>query len=156
MKKSLFVVLPGVLSLFTAMFVPSLSDADDSPKMAKASQQELAALWSDLYVDDPAAANAVIKLYKIPSAAVPFLKEKLQPLKLDPDQCRRLLLELGSENEKVWKTAWPFSRSTGERYLPKEWFGSNRMSKERLQLPAATTSEGRRHVQHVLATGDGM
>ena len=106
MRKSLFAVLPGVLSLFTAMFVPSLSHADDVPKMAKASQQELEALWSDLYVDDPAAANAVIKLYKIPSAAVPFLKEKLQPLKLDPAQCRRLLLGLGSENEKVWKTAW--------------------------------------------------
>jgi hypothetical protein len=28
-----------------------------------------------------------------------------------------------------------------ERYLAKEWFGSNRLSKERLQLPAATTTE---------------
>jgi hypothetical protein len=88
------------------MFVPSPSQADDAPKQAKTSQKELETLWSDLYAGDPAAANAVIKFYKNADAAVPFLKEKLQPLKLDADQCRRLLKELGSQDEKVWKPAW--------------------------------------------------
>jgi hypothetical protein len=88
------------------MFVPSPSQADDAPKQAKASRKELETLWSDLCAGDPAAANAVIKFYKNADAAVPFLKEKLQPLKLDADQCRRLLKELGSQDEKVWKAAW--------------------------------------------------
>ncbi len=106
MRNSLLLVFPGVLALFASMLVPSLSQADDAPKKARESRQELEALWSDLYTDDPAAAIAVIKLYKYGDAAVPFLKEKLQPLKLDADQCRKLLRELGSPDEKVWKPAW--------------------------------------------------
>jgi hypothetical protein len=87
------------------MVAPSPSWADGAPEQAKASQMELEALWSDLYADDPAAATAVIKFYKNGNAAVPFLKEKLQPLRLDADECRQLLKELGSEDEKVWKAA---------------------------------------------------
>src|SRR5262249_59573455 len=49
---------------------------------------------------------AVLKLYKNAGAAVPFLKAKLQPLKLDAEQCRQLLQELGSADDKVWKAAW--------------------------------------------------
>jgi hypothetical protein len=94
------------MSLVASVFVPLLSEADDEPQQGKASQQELKALWSDLYGGDPAAANAVIKFYKNADAAVPFLKEKLQPLRLDASQCRRLLKELGSPDEKVWKSAW--------------------------------------------------
>jgi hypothetical protein len=106
MRNSLVVLLPGVLGLFTSILAPSPSLADDAAKQAKLSRQELEALWSDLYADDPAAANAVIKLYKNADASVPFLKEKLQPLELDADECRRLLKELGSNDEKVWKAAW--------------------------------------------------
>jgi hypothetical protein len=78
----------------------------DEPKQIEASQAELEALWSDLYAEEPTASSAVLKLYKNADAAVPFLKEKLQPLKLDADKCRQLLKELGSEDEKVWKAAW--------------------------------------------------
>ena len=100
MRNSLFVVLPGVLGLFSSMLMLSL--ADDADKLGR---QELEALWSDLYGDDPAAANAVIKLFKNAETSVPFLKEKLPPLQLDADQCRQLLKDLGSNDEKVWKAA---------------------------------------------------
>ncbi len=106
MRNSLFVVLSGVLVLFTSMLAPSPSPADGATKQAKASRQELEALWSDLYGDDPAAATAIIKLYENADASVPFLKEKLQPLELDADECRRLLKVLGNYDEKVWKAAW--------------------------------------------------
>ena len=106
MRNSLFVVLSGVLVLFTSMFAASPSPADEAAEQAAASRQELEALWSDLYGDDPAAATAIIKLYKQADATVPFLKEKLQPLVLDADECRRLLKELGSNDEQVWKAAW--------------------------------------------------
>jgi hypothetical protein len=102
----LFVVLSGVLVLFTSMLATSPAPAVDATEQAKASRQELEVLWSDLYGEDPAAATAIIKLYKNADASVLFLKGKLQPLELDADECRRLLKELGSSDEKVWKAAW--------------------------------------------------
>lgn len=78
------------------------ADAPDDDRV----RQELEALWSDLYGAEPTASNALLKLYKIADVAVPFLKEKLQPLELKPDACRQLLKELGSEEEREWKAAW--------------------------------------------------
>jgi hypothetical protein len=95
----------GVLGLLSSLLFAALSQATDEPKRTDASPTELEALWSNLYADEPAAANAALKLYKSADAAVPFLKQKLQPLRLDADQCRQLLQELGSEDEKVWKAA---------------------------------------------------
>lgn len=105
MGKSWFAVLSGVLGLLSVMLAPS-SLADDAAKQAKVRQQELEALWSDLYGDDPAATTAAIRLYKNADASVPFLKEKLQPLELEADECRRLLKDLGSNDVKVWRSAW--------------------------------------------------
>jgi hypothetical protein len=68
--------------------------------------KDLEALWADLYKDEPEASSAVLKLFKQPERAVPFLKEKLRPLKMDADRCRQLLTDLGSEDAKVWKAAW--------------------------------------------------
>ena len=96
MRDKMLLMLTAALGLLTPMVA-----AAPAPKPAEISQKELEALWSDLYADDPAASNAVLKFYKNAGAAVPFLKEKLQPLKLDADQCRRLLKELGSKDEKV-------------------------------------------------------
>lgn len=106
MRICLSVVLAGVLGLLIVKRVPAISPADEVASQAKVSRQQLEALWSDLYGDDPAAATAVIKLYKNADASVPFLKEKLQPLDLDADECRQLLNELGSNDEKLWQAAW--------------------------------------------------
>lgn len=77
-----------------------------APIPAKAKKKELEELWADLYKDEPDASRAVLKLFKQPDYTVPFLKEKLQPLKLDADRYRQLLRDLGSEDEKTWKAAW--------------------------------------------------
>src|SRR5262249_27797696 len=98
--------LTPVLGLLTSIPAAAPAPAEDERKQVVTVKKELEALWSDLYADDPAASNAVLKLYKNADAAVPFLKEKLQPLRLDADQCRALLKELGSNDEKVWKAAW--------------------------------------------------
>src|SRR5262245_53083596 len=86
--------------------VVSLSMAAHTPPDKKLQAKDLAALWADLYKDDPAASRAVLKLFKHPGAAVGFLKGKLRPLKLDAARCRRLLRDLGSMDEKTWKAAW--------------------------------------------------
>lgn len=80
--------------------------ASDETAQTEPTQNELDAWWADLYGEDPVAANAIIKFYKNGDAAVPYLKERLQPLELQADQCKRLLKELGSDDEQVWRAAW--------------------------------------------------
>jgi hypothetical protein len=87
--------------------IASLSVAAPVPTVNKeAKKKELEALWADLYKDEPAATNAALRLFKQPDHTVPFLKEKLRPLKLDVLRCRQLLNELGSSDEKKRKAAW--------------------------------------------------
>ena len=102
----MLLVLTAVLGLLTSISAAAPAPAEGERKQVVPAEAELKALWSDLYADDPAASNAVLKLYKNADAAVPFLKEKLLPLRLDADECRSLLKELGSKDEKVWKAAW--------------------------------------------------
>ena len=97
-------VLAAAIGLLASVSAPA--PAQDEGKKVALADDELKALWADLYGEDPAASAAVIRLYKNADAAVPFLKEKLPPLTLDADECRSLLTELGSKDEKVWKPAW--------------------------------------------------
>jgi hypothetical protein len=89
-----------VLGLLTSISAVAPAPAKDERKQVVPAEEELKALWADLYAADPAASNAVLKLYKNADAAVPFLKEKLLPLRLDADECRSLLKELGSKDER--------------------------------------------------------
>jgi hypothetical protein len=91
--------------LLTVVLVGPLAAAP-LPVNKEAKQKELDGLWADLIKDEPAASLAVLRLYKQPEHAVPFLKAKLRPLKLDGDRCNQLLKELGSDDEKTWKAAW--------------------------------------------------
>ena len=75
------------------------------PVDKEAKKKELETLWAELYKDEPAASTALLKLFKQPEHAVPFLKEKLKPLKLDQNRCQELIKDLGSDDEKVWKAA---------------------------------------------------
>jgi hypothetical protein len=98
-----------LLLLLSALFGFScleLSAAPARPVDKVAKKKELESLWTKLYEDEPASTTAAIKLFKQPEHAVPFLQEKLRPLKLEAVQCRKLLAELGSNDEKTWKAAW--------------------------------------------------
>jgi hypothetical protein len=95
-----------VLAVFFG-FVAALSMAAPAPSLDKvAKKKELETLWAELYKDEPASTAAAIKLFRQPEHTVPFLKEKLRPLKLEAAGCRKLLGELGSNDEKTWKAAW--------------------------------------------------
>lgn len=93
-----------VLILAVALVAPAA--AAPLPVNKEARQKELDGLWADLVKDEPTASLAVLRLYRQPDAAVPFLKTKLRPLKLDAERCTQLLKDLGSDDEKVWKAAW--------------------------------------------------
>lgn len=94
------------LGLLIPWSMAARSQAEDAANPVKITPVELNGLWSDLYGDDPAAANAVIKLYRHADAAVPFLQKKLPRLELTVDQCRLWLDDLGDDDEAVWKSAW--------------------------------------------------
>jgi hypothetical protein len=100
MRNNLLVLLSVLIGLMASLSVAASGPGDKEEK------KELEALWADLYKDEPDASNAVLKLFKQPDKAVPFLKAKLRPLKLDADRCKQLLKDLGSKDEKVWKAAW--------------------------------------------------
>jgi len=100
MRNNLLVLLSVLIGLMASLSVAASGPGD------KEAKQELETLWMDLYKDEPDASNAVLMLFKQPDKAVPFLKAKLRPLKLDADRCKQLLKDLGSKDEKVWKAAW--------------------------------------------------
>ncbi len=96
-------VLPMMVSLAVATWLHAAPVPRVDPK-AKAA--ELEGLWADLYKDEPVASKALLRMFKQPEYAVPFLKEKLRPLKLEQKRCEELLKDLGSDDEKTWKSAW--------------------------------------------------
>ena len=104
--------IPETGMMFTrivwAVFILGIPTATQSApvpvdKVAKA--KELESLWAELSKEEPAASTALLKLYKQPEFAVPFLKAKLRPLKLEEKRCKELLKDLGSDDEKTWKVA---------------------------------------------------
>lgn len=96
-----------VLALMVSLAVATVASTAPVPRVdPKAKTIELEGLWADLYKDEPVASKALLKMFKQPEYAVPFLKEKLQPLKLEQKRCEELLKNLGSEDEKTWKLAW--------------------------------------------------
>ncbi len=97
--RAALVVTALVLAIPGALAAPVPVD-----KAAK--EKELETLWAELYKDEPAASTALLKLFKQPEHAVPFLKGKLRPLKLEEKRCKDLLKDLGDDDEKIWKAAW--------------------------------------------------
>ena len=85
--------------------IPTATQSAPVPVDKVAKAKELESLWAELSKEEPAASTALLKLYKQPEFAVPFLKAKLRPLKLEEKRCKELLKDLGSDDEKTWKVA---------------------------------------------------
>src|SRR5437867_6374919 len=67
---------------------------------------QLAACWADLEKGEADAARALLKLADRPGQAVALLREKLRPLKIDAERVQLLLVNLGSDDEQTWKSAF--------------------------------------------------
>jgi hypothetical protein len=76
-----------------------------APVPTGAATAELDALWADLAKEEAVASRALLKLAAKPNEAVPFIKEKLKPLKIDEKRVRALLADLGSDKAETWKAA---------------------------------------------------
>ena len=62
--------------------------------------------WIDLANGDVKASRALLDLYDRAKEAVPFLKEKMKPLKISSGQVKALLLKLNNGDERVWRAAF--------------------------------------------------
>lgn len=62
--------------------------------------------WKKLELDEPEASRALLKLAHDPVGAIAVFRAHLKPLKLDGDRLKELIVQLSSEDEKVWKPAF--------------------------------------------------
>jgi hypothetical protein len=70
------------------------------------SNEQMQACWDDLLKAEPDSSRALLKLSSSPEQAVAFLKTHLHPLKIEEAEARRLIKDLESDDEEVWKPAY--------------------------------------------------
>ncbi|MHC5538856.1 hypothetical protein ACYOEI_11605 [Singulisphaera rosea] len=100
-------MLAGAAVLACGILLHGPTRADDKSVSVRATQaRTLEDTWADLEKADPEATTALLELADHPAESVAFLKTKLKPLKLDPDQLKTLLAELGSRKPEVWQPAF--------------------------------------------------
>jgi hypothetical protein len=111
-------------------------------QMIKLSLDDIVRLWKEMSGDDGARAyQAIGTLMADPEHAVPFLSDRLQPVKVDAPRIRRLIADLDSEQFTVRDAAF------GE--LEKMDDGAHAVL--RLELPKTTSLEKRRRIQSLLS-----
>jgi hypothetical protein len=99
------IALLVVISLF--IWAPLLSAAPAPQPNPQKLRKELDKLWADLLsADELSTGRALLKLAARPRDAVPYLKEKLRPLKLSKERAKQLLVDLGSDDEKTARAAF--------------------------------------------------
>jgi WD40 repeat protein len=85
--------------------LPSVATAN-KPMPKELTGKELDALWADLRSDDAAAAyRAVALLAAFPKESVPYLRERVTPVRTDPKQLAHLLAELDDASFETRKMA---------------------------------------------------
>jgi hypothetical protein len=62
--------------------------------------------WADLEKHEPDSSRALLSFSDKPQETIAFLKEKLKPLSINPEQVRTLLAKLGSDDDSIWKPAF--------------------------------------------------
>ncbi|HEX3356156.1 MAG TPA: hypothetical protein VHS31_04155 [Tepidisphaeraceae bacterium] len=103
-KWKLFVrILPVLLIL--SIFIPAVA-AEDAPATQPATgQDQMEKWWGDLKDIDPQMSRALLGFSDRPEQTVAFFKDKLVPLILTEDDLNKLVADLGSDDETVWKAA---------------------------------------------------
>jgi RNA polymerase sigma factor (sigma-70 family) len=109
-------------------------------------RQDLDRLWSDLAGDAGPAHRAIATLTTVPEEAVPFLAKRLRPVAApDPEQVRRLLADLDSDQFTMRQAAARALSSFGEQIQPAL----------RQVLQGEPSAELRRQVEALLEASSG-
>lgn len=91
-------------SIVVVFAAASFTLAEDVP--AKEDEPNAETWWKKLELDEPEASRALLKLSRDPVGAMAVMRAKLKPLKLDGDRLKDLIVQLSSEDEKVWQVAF--------------------------------------------------
>src|SRR4051812_17428439 len=94
------------LLTFCLTQVISIRAADAPATQPLNDEQRMQAWWGDLEKPDPAASRALLNMSAKPVLAVAFLKEHLKPLIISEDDVNKLISDLGSDDDAVWKPAF--------------------------------------------------
>jgi hypothetical protein len=82
----------------------TLADAPATQPSVEPKQME--SWWEDLAKGDPEASRALLHFAAMPMQSVAFMKEHLLRLKISDEVMNKLLTDLGSDDELVWKSAF--------------------------------------------------
>ncbi|HEX3356155.1 MAG TPA: hypothetical protein VHS31_04150 [Tepidisphaeraceae bacterium] len=81
--------------------------AEDAPAtQPMTEQQKLESWWADLEKPDPDASLALLNFAGKPEPTIAFLKDHLTPLTISAEDVNKLIGDLGSDDDAVWKPAF--------------------------------------------------
>ncbi len=95
-----------VVLLAISLMVAETASADSPATQPTVQQQQMDSCWQDLEKPDPEASRALLRFASVPMQTVAFMKEHLLPLKISDEVLDKLLTDLGSDDELVWKPAF--------------------------------------------------
>ena len=98
--------LPILLTGIAILIVSRPGFAYPLEQRSPADDKQMEAWWSDLEKGEAESSRAILDLYDHADQSLPFLKDKLKPLKISSGQVKALLLKLNSADEHLWKTAF--------------------------------------------------
>jgi hypothetical protein len=93
------------LLLLTFFLLLTWSFLGYAAEATQSDAEQMQSWWDDLEKPDPEASRALLKMADKPAESVAFLKEHLQPLKIEADEVNKLIKDLESADEEVWKPA---------------------------------------------------
>ncbi|HEX8520888.1 MAG TPA: hypothetical protein VF669_01445 [Tepidisphaeraceae bacterium] len=97
----------GWFVLLAMLFFCVSVRSDDVPATQPTTDEEkIEAWWNDLEKEDPEASRALLNMAQKPDLVIPFLKDHLTPLIINAEEARKLIADLGSDDEGVWKAAF--------------------------------------------------
>ena len=99
-------MFPKRILLLTLFLLLAWSFLGWAAEATKPDAEQMQSWWDDLEKPDPAASRALLKMSATPAESVVFLKEQLQPLKIEADEVNRLIKDLESDDDTVWKPSY--------------------------------------------------
>lgn len=88
-----------LLAVFAVAININTVTADEAERTADAA-------WKQLELDEPDASRALLQLSRDPVGAMTVFRAHLKPLKLTGDRLKELIVQLSSDDEKVWMAAF--------------------------------------------------
>ncbi|TWU35194.1 hypothetical protein Q31b_52900 [Novipirellula aureliae] len=96
-------VLTALVAVLSLGGLRVSADESSTPENTKRSTE---AAWNSLLGREPESTRAILKLAETPADTIAFLAERLKPLTLTGDRLHKLLEDLQSSQDVVWRSAY--------------------------------------------------